>query len=185
MIYLNNGDYRGDAARVLTFIAQFYDGVGQRSIDVDADQLFSLLRGMYADFPYPGGEDGASAFKKVANFVVYFTAGNPVRTALPPEILGDLPTSVTPIARSNAVLALLIAIASLHGATIKWESGAEHTLVKKIELSRHSFVDIADALTNATPVTSFKLVAVLFEQMAYKTNPDCQYPVTDLSVVSL
>ena len=173
MIYLNNGDYRGDAARVLTFIAQFYAGVGQRSIDVDADQLFSLLRGMYADCPYPGGEDGASAFKKVANFVVYFTAGNPVRTALPPEILGDLPTSVTPIARSNAVLALLIAIASLHGATIKWES------------SRHSFVDIADALTNATPVTSFKLVAVLFEQMAYKTNPDCQYPVTDLSVVSL
>lgn len=45
----------------------------------------------------------------------------------------------------------------------------------KIALSRHSYVDITDAFTGATPVTAFKLVTVLFEQMAYKTNPGCQY----------
>ena len=33
-------------------------------------------------------------------------------------------------------------------------------------------------VSTATPSTSFKLVSVLLEQMAYKTNPHCQYPTS-------
>ena len=119
----------------------------------------------------------ASPFKKAATFVCYFTAVNPVETLLPPEILGVLPQGQTAKARTTAVMALEIATESLHFATVQWENGETHPLRNAIQLSRHSFVDISDALTNATPVSSFKLVSVLFEQVSYKTNPSAQYPI--------
>ena len=165
-----------DTTTVLTFIAEYFSSFGRDRVEIDAGALYVAVREMHRNFPYPGGEDGASPFKKAANFVCFFVANNPVATPLPVEILGDPPSGRVE-GRTNAVVALLIAIECLHLATVTWEDGSTHTLTKKIALSRHSFVDVADALTGVTPVTSFKLVSVLLEQMAYKSNPDCQYPI--------
>ena len=165
-----------DALRVYAFVSQYYRDLGIEFVDVNVPALTTLVRAIHRNFPYPGGEEGASAFKKAAQFVCYFAAYKPVATLLPSEIIarteGDDGT-----ARTNAALALVIAIESLKDATLTWNDGSEHVLLNRIELSRHSFVDITDALTNITPVTAFKLVSVLLEQMAYKTNPDCQYPI--------
>ena len=107
----------------------------------------------------------ASPFKLAANFACYWVARKPV--LMDPE----------PFPYVNGVLALEIARDSLHGATIKWGDGTVKKLQNQIELSEHSLIDIAEALNDTSPVVGFKLVSVLFEQMAYKNNPDCQYPI--------
>ncbi|MCY4343664.1 MAG: hypothetical protein OXE83_08860 [Gammaproteobacteria bacterium] len=178
MLFSDRGSSQ-DGTNLLVFVAQYYEDIGVDGvIDIDGAKLASAIRLMYEDFPYPGGADNASPFKKISQFVCYFVALKPIGTPLPDWALGDL-GSHDPVARSNAVVALAIAIKSLEGATLKWHNGESRTvtLANRISLSRHSFVDIADALTNISPVTAFKLVSVLFEQMAYKTNPDCQYPI--------
>ena len=71
----------------------------------------------------------------------------------------------------------MVAIRSLRGATLDGHAnGSQRILSNGIQLSRHSLVDITESLVNVTPLTHFKLVSVLLEQMAYKTNPECQYP---------
>ena len=165
-----------DTTIVLAFIAEYFASFGITRVEIDADALYVAVREMHRQFPYPGGEDGASPFKKAANFICYFVASNPVATPLPPDVLRHAPADRIE-GRTNAVIALLIAIESLHLATLTWEDGSTHTLTERIELSRHSFVDIVDALTAVSPVASFKLVSVLLEQMAYKSNSTCQYPI--------
>jgi len=162
-----------DNVSVLTFINNFFDGLGVQSVNVDIDKVDSILRSMRLDFPHKDGLENASPFKKAANFICYFVAEKPVITTIPSEILGQefLEIKKEP---TNAIVALEVAIEALHGAEIYREDG-QCTLSKKIKLSNHSYIDIADALCNITPNTHFRLVSVLLEQMAYKSNPDCQY----------
>ena len=80
-----------------------------------------------------------------------------------------------PMGNVNEHFALMLAIKSLHGATLG-DGASQKVLTNPIELSQHSLVDIIDALSHATPQNHFKLVSVLLEQIAYKTNPTCQYP---------
>lgn len=178
MLFSDEGPL-GDGTNLLAFIAQHYQDMGvEGPVDIDVGKLVAAIRQMHDEFPYPGGPDNASPFKKIAQFVCYFVALKPIGTPLPNWALGEL-GSHNAVARSNAVMALAIAIKSLEGATLQWHNGESRTvtLENRISLSRHSFFDIADALTSISPSTSFKLVSVLFEQMAYKTNPLCQYPV--------
>lgn len=96
---------------------------------------------------------------------------------MPPEsTLGAaLESRIGAVADQNIVLALRIAMESLHGATLQRTDGKTFELDRRLDLSKHSYVDLVDALTDATP-DHFKFVAVLLEQLAYKTNPRCQYP---------
>lgn len=174
MIFHSADGARDDAIRLLTYIGDYYLDHGVEHIDVDTARVLHLVREMHEEFPHPGGEDDASPFKKVAVFVCHFTARNPVSTALPDEFVGNRPQGQTAVARSNAMVALEVALVSLRFATVGWKGGEKHLLNEPMELSPHSFNDIADALTNRRP-DAFKLVAVLFEQLAYKTNPHAQY----------
>ena len=72
-------------------------------------------------------------------------------------------------------MAFEIALEALHGARLQRKDG-EFILKNKIALSNHSYIDIIEALSKITPVAHFSLVSVLLEQLAYKTNSDCQYP---------
>lgn len=161
-----------DVTNILTFITSYFAQFGVSDHRVDVQAIESVVRNMRRDFPHVGGLEEASPFKKAANFVCWFVAEKPVGTPLPADKVGkDLSRN------TNAVLALSIAIESLHEAVLKWRrDGSEHVLKNRITLSKHSFVDIVEALAAGSPITSFKFVSVLLEQMAYKTNPDCQYP---------
>ncbi len=143
-------------ALVTGFCARFPDA----SADLNTNRAMGVMFGMRQDFPHRDGIDKASPFKKAANFVCNWIAAKPITL------------SPSPFEHVNEVFALMVAIESLHGATL----GGDRTLSNRIELSRHSLLDIIEALANVTPVTHFKLVSVLLEQMAYKTNSDCQYP---------
>ena len=158
------------ASKDYSFIIAYLAGVQAQYPDVhtgvDVGRVMSILRHMRLDFPHDGGILAASPFKLAANFACYWVAGKPV--LMDPE----------PFPYVNGVLALEIARDSLHGATIKWSNDTVRKLTNQIELSHHSLIDIAEALNDTSPVAGFKLVSVLFEQMAYKNNPDCQYPIS-------
>ncbi len=124
-----------------------------------------VVLGMRQDFPHVDGLDNASPFKKAANFLCNWIAAKPIHMD---------PKSIT---HPNTYFALSVAIRSLQGAVLDgYAPEEERVLCRKIELSKHSLVDIVEALSTAIPSSHFKVVTVLLEQMAYKTNPDCQYP---------
>ena len=103
-----------------------------------------------------------------------FAGEKPISTKLPADKFGGHWTNVAD--HPSAVLALEMAIESLYGATLTWEDGTHPQLTERIVLSRHSFVDIVDAIAGVSANTGYKLVSVLLEQMAYKENRNCQYP---------
>lgn len=80
----------------------------------------------------------------------------------------------------NAIVAFMISVDALHGAVIYSEGNGKQRLDKRIKVSEHSFIDIVEAMSNVTHTCGFRLVTLLYEQMAYKVNPSCQYPLLDL-----
>ncbi len=144
------------------FCAQFPD----HEFQLDDNKINGVVFSMRMPFPHKGGFSDASPFKKAANFVCHWVAAAPITTI-----------STSPCQHINAVFALLVAARSLNKATLSNGKSAKESvrLDNPIELSRHSFWGIAEALSTTTPVVGFKLVSVLIEQMAYKTNPKCQY----------
>lgn len=173
MLFATDDDRDTDVRTILTFVAGVYAQFGLEA-GVDLAGIQGCVRGMRQDFP--GGLDKASPFKRVANFVCNFVARRPLSTPLPKGKFGPHLTEIDN--HANAYIALLLAVESLHEARLEWCDGSIHVLENRIEFSRHSLIDIVDALSTATPSTSFKLVSVLLEQMAYKTNPRCQYPTS-------
>lgn len=162
----------------LTCILAFLEGVGfndsNKRMAIDISKLRSILNGIRQDFPHKDGIDKASIFKKVATFMVYFISDKPIQSDIAglqniPEDISVFPNHI------NTLVAIFIAFEALHGALIHCTNGTEKKLDHKIEISKHSFVDLVDALSTATPSTHFKMASVLLEQLAYKTNPECQY----------
>lgn len=178
MLYLQQDGPVTDVSVVLVYIARFYRTFGVTDqVNLESDKVMAAVRDMHRYFPYPGGSGNASPFKKAAQFICYFIAYRPIHTPLPDELIGPITKEDQKVARSNAVVAFAIAAESLHKAVLTWNDDSTHVLENRIQLSLHSFRDIIDALSYAVPPdSSFKLVSVLLEQTAYKTNPDCQYP---------
>lgn len=165
-------DHEVDVVHILQFCNDFVAGLGMERVDVDTAAITGILKGLRVDF-HNGGAEKASAFKKAANFVTFFVAQKPIKTDLQ-----NLCEELSKIRNySNAVLAFEIAREALHGATIERNDGTTFTLVNRIEVSDHSYVDIIDALSDATPNVHFKMVTVLLEQLAYRANPDASYPI--------
>ena len=168
---------RDDVPNVLGFISRFYATLGVRCVDIDVAALESALEGSKKHLGgQPGGVDGASPFKKAAAFLCHFVAANPIKTPLPKNsaLAVGLETANETQPNQNAVIALRIALESLHGAKLTRSDGEECEVSRRLDLSKHSYADIVDAMTDATS-KDFKYVAVLLEQLAYKTNPRCQY----------
>ena len=162
----SDGGAKFDYGIVVAYLAGIDAQYPDSRVSLDLDGIMAVMRGMRLDFPHAGGVLAASPFKLAANFACNWVAKKPV--LMDPE----------PFSHVNGVLALEIDRDSLHGATIARSDDAIKVLDNRIELSKHSFMDIAEALNGTSPDTGFKLVSVLFEQMAYKNNPDCQYPAS-------
>lgn len=166
----------------LTAILAFLEGVGfndsVKKMAIDVVKIRSILNGIRQDFPHNGGLANASIFKKVATFMVYFISEKPIQSGI--TGIPNIPEEISRISNHvNILIALLIAFTALHGASIHYVDGNEKKLVKKIVLSKHSFIDLIDALSGSTPVTHFKILSVFLEQLAYKSNPECQYETFD------
>ena len=150
--------------------------MGIEGVDINSTTISTCIRTAQEDIHYPstGGLHGASAFKKIATFVAYFVSLRPVKYKFPEKNIGSALSNIQN--HQNAIMALEIAIDSLHGAEINRDDG-DFVLENRIVLSKHSYIDIVDAIAQVTPQYGWKLVAVLLEQMAYRHNSSCSYPL--------
>lgn len=168
-------DIEQDKLNILAFIEGFTEYIGSSHVPINTHAISNIVQGMHMDFPCVDGLEGASVFKQVANFVVYFVSERPLEAPFTES--DKLPAEVFKINNhQNAIVALAIAINALKGAVIKRDDG-DHVLEYGILLSEHSYIDVVESLSNTSASTGFRLVTVLFEQLAYKSNPNCQYPL--------
>lgn len=172
-----------DTTNVLGFVSRFYTTLGEQRVEVDLPALEAALEHARRHLnEQPGGVEAASPFKKAASFVCHFIEAQPIKTPLPCN--SNLRTGLTSATGSepdqNTVVALRIAMESLHRATLRRSDGRTFELSRRLDLSKHSYADIVNALTGSIPA-HFKYVTVLLEQLAYKTNLGCQYPSYQVS----
>lgn len=172
MIY--NKDTLQDVVHVLAYINDLSLELGLPEVLVSSGGITSVVEGCKRDFPHKDGIDQASAFKLVANFVCYFVAVCPIKSPFPSEVIGERLSKVDN--HQNAIVAFSLARSALHGSKI-YRGDRTFEVQNPIKISDHSYGDIIEALASATPSTHFKLVTVLFEQLVYKTNPECQYAI--------
>jgi hypothetical protein len=173
---ISGSDSIRDYGNVMVFIDQLIESFKCGAIVIDPDIVRKVVQEFAADFPHKPGIAEASAFKVVANFVCYFIAERPIKSSFPEAIFGQLAAYDN---HQNAIVAFSIARAALHNSVIHRPEG-NVVVENQIEISPHSYCDIIDALTDATPLTHFKMVAVLLEQLVYKTNRHCQYEIASL-----
>ena len=158
MILGDNGE--DEVTKVLSFVRGLYPFPSQ--IDVGVPLVENILRSIHRDMESGGSLQHPSVFKKAAAFVCWFAGERPLSAPLSEELWGTDLVSIPN--HQNAVVALLVAFKSLHGATVGWEGrGGERTtkvLTNPIAYSKHSFIDIVDAVAATSFSTGFKLVAV-------------------------
>lgn len=137
-------------------------------ISVNEDKLFSLLKRI--NVPCINGAKNASVFKKSSTFLCEFIGEQIVESfkCNMSDELKKIPNN------GSAIIGFYIVTTMLCRATV--QNGVK-TIDNPIELSRHSYNDIIDALSVITLSRSFKLVTVLLEQLVYKSNPNLQYNI--------
>jgi hypothetical protein len=118
-----------------------------------------------------------SIFKKASLFTLHFLLNNPIAVELPD---GWYPEEVSHLNAQNAILVFEICRQSLHGAIIHGTDGEDKILKIKITPSKHQLVDIIKSFATIPPVPAAydafsRLLALLYESLAYEFNPTCRY----------
>jgi hypothetical protein len=108
----------------------------------------------------------------VAVFTHNFIYLCPLSRELPPAAYSS-PFEVSQRAYTNAVVAFEISIASLQGATM-----GEKQLSERIDLSRHQHRDLMIAFCQVEQLREgyTRLIAIIYETLAYEFNDDIRYP---------
>ncbi len=163
-----------DLLNVTVFINDYGAECGEKIgvVRFDASVLMNLLEGMRENFPHIDGLDKSSPFKKAAYFMCRFIADQPIKYQF--DCFGKFEAFSDNPRATNTIIAIEIAIESLFCATLTID-GLEKKLVNRIQLSTHSLIDLVEAISNPDHQLNWPLVSILLEQMAYKTNPTCQY----------
>jgi len=166
-----------DIVSLLSFINDFTKALGIKEVVIDDRLCEAILNGMRQDFPHVDGMEKASAFKKMANFMAYFIAEQPIRKPFPADVIGGELANIPN--HQNSMVAFAVAVECLHNARIIRSDG-DVVLENRIALSRHSYVDLMQSLSHVVPRDHYHLLTVLLEQLAYKVNPDCQYETFEM-----
>lgn len=168
MIYI---DVDTDVVNILTYINEFTRRAGILDAQVDSDLVAKVCIDMRRKFPHVDGLDKASTFKKVANFVAWFVCHQPIKSAFPAGSVRGIEADLN----ASAVIAFDIALLCLQGSVISSKNG-EKSISENLYVSDHSYADIIHSLAgHVEPSTHYHLLAVLFEQITYKSNPHCEY----------
>lgn len=171
MLFINPAE---DLFYVLKYINDYSKEIGLKAVEIEHRKLAELIAGAKEDGHYAvGGASCASVFRKLASFITYFVAVKPIVRPFPKGLIGDDLSRINN--HQNAIMALQIARCSLLGAKIYHRDDQVVIVANPVKLSKHSYVDIVEALALTTPNDGMNLVAVLLEQMTYRQNPDCEY----------
>jgi hypothetical protein len=183
MIY--NKNEQEDLINILRHINSFTKSIGITDVHINVKQCEEVLIRMRKEFPYVKGLDNSSTFKKVANFVAFFVAISPIKSTFPESVVGKL-FKYNP----NAILAFDIAIVCIENSTIYNVTAGNVCIDKPIFISDHSYYDILSALSikgdgAVKPISHQPLLALFFEQLAYKTNYHCEYKDANYYSISM
>jgi hypothetical protein len=153
------------------YLDSFAQGLGLTELNVDTNRLAAVLASLNpATFPHTDGLKKASPFKKAANFFVNFVAERPIL-----DSLANISDEISKIPNhQNVVFGYHMAVDCLHGAKI-YKDDKELILGNKIKVSKHFFKDFVEAFSATTPRDYFRPASLLFEQLAYRFNPDASY----------
>ncbi len=168
---LYSGNQQQDLQNIAQYIDSFCFTVGMPYVDINTTALWGVLTSLAADFPYQHGAEKASPFKKVAAFTTNFVAAKPVLTPLPVETFKQL------AGFQNAIIAYQLSVDALHGAEINCQKRNKiFRLEKRIQISKHYWMDLMNALSDCTPLHHYELLALIYESLAYQWNSDAAYP---------
>ncbi len=166
-------------------------------VQIDRVRFAAFARQMYSgflDFPHNAGTGAApearffnsSAFKKVGWFVASFMEHTPISDVDLPADLDGRYSAVPNFV--NAAFAFDAARVALHRVYNVQAAGKNMPQLRRIEASEHTYFDVLHAfsmLCEGLPkqpdeaqterVTRYKLISLLFEQMAYQANHEARY----------
>lgn len=183
MIYTDN--WKQDVLNILVAIDGFFEGyikeeLTVESVDIDTARVEQVVKYYTHNFPHMhGGIKEASAFKKSAVFLCSFISMKPITNVDYPCGIDQHYSFSHPLAKygPNAVFAIAFVVHLLLGVRINGrKDGRECLISRQIAITEHSYNDLMCALSSdITPEHHWMLLAILLEQMVYKTNPGCQY----------
>lgn len=173
-VLYREGDIYGNTAVIAQYVDKFAKGLGLTSLQIDPDRLLGIAGAMTSNsFPHRDGISKASPFKKAANLFVWFVAEKPIIEELPSSIIGEDLASIQN--HQNVLFAYNLCIDCLENSTLYKCDGSQALLANRICVSYHFLRDFVEAFSAAVPEHDFKKVALLFEQLAYKTNIGAAY----------
>lgn len=159
--------------QTINFVRAYYQasGIGNYDERPDTELLRSTLISARASIRQL---DNPSPFKKVAVFTHYFIYQCPIGKTLPVDIY---PREVPQRSYHNAVIAYEISKICLHGAIIVCQ-GNEKTLANPIQISRHQHKDLMIAFCEIKKLEEAytRLIALIYETLAYEFNDGIRYP---------
>ncbi|CAC9607351.1 hypothetical protein [uncultured Gammaproteobacteria bacterium] len=163
------GNNQTDYIAICTLIDS-YAKANKIKINYDENKVFAIVNQLGVDFPCVDGLENSNVFKKAARFLCDFISERPISSSL-----GILDEDIKKISNyPNAVIGFHVVIVFLRGATVGGK-----TVDSPIQLSKHSYIDIINALSNISGIHFF-LVTVLLEQLVYKSNGGLQDTLFDL-----
>ncbi|MHB1308781.1 MAG: hypothetical protein ACYDC1_11685 [Limisphaerales bacterium] len=175
ILYDNGDDAMANLRSIAIYVDSFAKNLGLKELQIGTQELTSVSAALVRpDFPHTDGLEKASPFKKAAYFFVWFVAQRPILDKLPITTVGEELNGIPN--HQNVIFAYHMAVDCLHGAKIHRKDGEVVVLKSKIKVSMHFFRDFVEAFSSAVPAHHFKIVSLLFEQMAYKVNRDASYP---------
>lgn len=160
-----------DIINILTYINNYSKSAGIGPVVLDTAIIEKVVQNIRTNFPHQGGIEKASAFKQIAYFMCHFIEARPILEPFPSAVVRRLAKVEN---HQNAMIAFGIAEEALHQSKIELKAGGTLDIENRIAYSAHSYVDIIEALSSIS-CENYQLVSVLLEQLAYKTNPSCQY----------
>lgn len=177
MLYNENQDI--DILNILEHLEAYGTALGLEEIPINSQKLLAVCRCIREDFPCVNGLEKSSIFKRAAVFVACFVEISPIED----DAFKD--TDLNENLRSknaNAIIALDIAFKFMSLAKVTRSDDKIFFINNGITLSFHSYFDFLDMLSkDITLKDHFMVLSLLFEQVIYKTHPDMQYDVVDLS----
>lgn len=160
---------------VLNFIRGYYHGCGHPY--KEAPDKAMLLHTLLSARASLSKLNKPSPFKKVAVFTHHFIFTSPISCDFPVRVY---PPEVPRRYYHNAVLAFEISVASLYGAEIG-EGAGKKVLSKPIDISKHQHKDIMISFCQIRELKDVysRLIALLYETLAYEFNEGVRYPRHD------
>jgi len=172
--FLYSGNVRTDALTICDYIDEYYSQLQAGEAFVNIPSLIEVVNSCLTHFPHPSGCAESSPFKKAAAFTTSFVNARPIVTPInSPQFLegqfGDLAN------HQNAIIAFDLCVDALHGAKLQRED-KEVILQNRISVSLHFWRDLIIALSGCSTANHFPCVSLIYEALAYQTNPDASYP---------